>query len=129
VSSVTVEKLHFEIPLSLTAGDTITGHIDIVQIRNGLLHVLDYKREARKVKPIELLMVYALALSRLTGLRLYHFQMRGSTIGITSNSVRSTSFTKDRANDVHRALSSFHAIDPIIQMLSQVVDQFPMVIR
>jgi hypothetical protein len=67
------------------------------------------------VKPIELLMVYAFALSRLTGLRLYHFQMRGSTIGITSNSTCSTSFKKDTANGVHRALSFFHAIDPIIQ--------------
>lgn len=60
-------------------------------------------------------MVYAFALSRLTGLRLYHFQMRGSTIGMTSNSTCSKSFTKDRANGVHRALSFIHAIDPIIQ--------------
>ena len=31
----------------------ITGHIDILQIRNGLIHILDYKPEANKIQPIE----------------------------------------------------------------------------
>jgi hypothetical protein len=30
--------------------DVITGHIDFLQIRNGYLHVLDYKPEAKKEK-------------------------------------------------------------------------------
>lgn len=52
----------------------LTGHIDIVQIRNGMVHILDYKPGASKEKPIEQLTWYALALSRLTGLRLFEFK-------------------------------------------------------
>lgn len=51
----------------------LTGHIDIVQIRNGQVHILDYKPGASKERPIEQLTWYALALSRLTGLRLFEF--------------------------------------------------------
>ena len=52
----------------------ITGHIDFVQIRNGSIHILDYKPNAAKERPIEQLTLYALALSRLTGLRLFEFK-------------------------------------------------------
>lgn len=52
----------------------LTGHIDILQVRNGLCHIMDYKPNAAKEKPIEQLTWYALALSRLTGLRLYEFK-------------------------------------------------------
>lgn len=52
----------------------LTGHIDLLQIRNGQIHILDYKPNADKEKPIEQLTWYALALSRLTGLRLYEFK-------------------------------------------------------
>ncbi|MDO8443803.1 MAG: PD-(D/E)XK nuclease family protein [Candidatus Azambacteria bacterium] len=52
----------------------LTGHIDLVQVRNGMIHILDYKPNAAKEKPIEQLTWYALALSRLTGLRLYEFK-------------------------------------------------------
>ena len=52
----------------------ITGHIDILQIRNGLLHILDYKPEAEKQQPIEQLTLYAMALSRKLNLELYHFK-------------------------------------------------------
>jgi len=52
----------------------ITGHIDILQIRNGQIHILDYKPRAEKERPIEQLTLYAMALSRLTGLRLYEFK-------------------------------------------------------
>ncbi|MBI3955786.1 PD-(D/E)XK nuclease family protein [Candidatus Gottesmanbacteria bacterium] len=52
----------------------ITGHIDLLQIRNGQIHILDYKPRAEKEKPIEQLTLYAMALSRLTGLRLYEFK-------------------------------------------------------
>jgi len=55
-------------------GRLLTGHIDIVQIRNGMVHILDYKPNASKEKPIEQLTWYALALSRLTGLRLFEFK-------------------------------------------------------
>jgi ATP-dependent exoDNAse (exonuclease V) beta subunit len=51
----------------------LTGHIDFVQIRNGQVHLLDYKPNASKEKPIEQLTWYALALSRLTGLRIFNF--------------------------------------------------------
>lgn len=52
----------------------ITGHIDILQIRNGQVHILDYKSNAEKERPIEQLTLYAMALSRLTGLRLFEFK-------------------------------------------------------
>jgi len=61
----------FAIPLSSDV--TLTGHIDLLQIRNGRMHILDYKPNAVREKPITQLMVYALALSRRTGLRLYDF--------------------------------------------------------
>lgn len=52
----------------------LTGHIDLVQVRNGQIHLLDYKPNASKEKPIEQLTWYALALARLTGLRLFEFK-------------------------------------------------------
>lgn len=67
-------KLGFAIPFSLPAGGVITGHIDFVQTRNGMIHILDYKPGAKTGKPIEQLTIYALALSRLTGLRLFDFK-------------------------------------------------------
>ena len=42
-----------------------------MQVRNGEVHILDYKPNAKKEKPVEQLTLYALALSRLTGLRLF----------------------------------------------------------
>src|SRR3989338_5177319 len=52
----------------------ITGHIDMLQIRNNLLHILDYKPDANKQKPIEQLTIYALALSRKLNLPIYYFK-------------------------------------------------------
>src|SRR5579862_590485 len=49
----------------------LTGHIDFIQVRNGAVHILDYKPDARTNKPIAQLTLYALALSRLAGLRLF----------------------------------------------------------
>jgi len=37
----------------------ITGHIDILQIRNGLIYILDYKLEARKVNTVNLRLALA----------------------------------------------------------------------
>jgi len=68
------EELKFDIPLDIDYDSAITGHIDFVQIRNGSIHILDYKPRAAKEKPIDQLTIYALALSRLTGLRLYDFK-------------------------------------------------------
>jgi hypothetical protein len=64
-------QLGFQIPIETDT--TLTGHIDVLQIRNGKVHILDYKPGAAKEKPVTQLMVYALALSRRTGLRLYDF--------------------------------------------------------
>ncbi|MGE3703518.1 MAG: PD-(D/E)XK nuclease family protein [Hyphomicrobiaceae bacterium] len=51
---------------------TITGHIDFLQVRNGAVHILDYKPDARTNKPIAQLAIYALALTRLIpGLKLF----------------------------------------------------------
>jgi hypothetical protein len=46
----------------------ITGHIDIVQARNGFIHLLDYKPKARTIDPVNQLVVYALALASRTRL-------------------------------------------------------------
>jgi ATP-dependent exoDNAse (exonuclease V) beta subunit len=49
----------------------ITGHIDFLQVRNGAVHILDYKPDAHTNKPIAQLAIYALALTRLVpGLKL-----------------------------------------------------------
>jgi ATP-dependent exoDNAse (exonuclease V) beta subunit len=53
----------------------ITGHIDFLQVRNGHLHILDYKPEARKERHAHVqLTIYALALSRRTNLPLKNFK-------------------------------------------------------
>ncbi len=50
----------------------VTGHIDFLQVRNGAVHILDYKPDARTNKPIAQLAIYALALTRLVrGLKLF----------------------------------------------------------
>lgn len=55
--------------------EVITGHIDFVQIRNGYVHILDYKPEAKKEKHAHVqLTIYALALARRTGLKLKDFK-------------------------------------------------------
>ena len=68
------EVLKFKIPVKLD--NVLTGHIDFLQIRNGAVHILDYKpqKTTKKQRPIVQLTLYALALSRLTGLRLYDFK-------------------------------------------------------
>lgn len=65
-------QLGFEINGNLPK--LITGHIDFLQIRNGQIHILDFKPNAEKERPIEQLTLYAMALSRLTGLRLFEFK-------------------------------------------------------
>jgi hypothetical protein len=53
----------------------ITGHIDLLQLRSGFLHILDYKPEARKEKhAVTQLTIYAMALSRRTGLPVKSFK-------------------------------------------------------
>jgi transposase-like protein len=46
----------------------ITGHIDVVQARNGFIHLLDYKPKARDIDPVNQLVVYALAFASRTRL-------------------------------------------------------------
>jgi transposase-like protein len=55
-----------------SAAQAITGHMDFLQVRNGAVHILDYKPDARTNKPIAQLTIYALALTRLVpGLSLF----------------------------------------------------------
>jgi ATP-dependent exoDNAse (exonuclease V) beta subunit len=50
----------------------VTGHMDFLQVRNGAVHILDYRPDARTNKPIAQLAIYALALTRLVpGLKLF----------------------------------------------------------
>ena len=52
----------------------VTGHIDVLQLRNGYVHILDYKPDADKVMPLSQLVIYALALAARTGLPLKIFK-------------------------------------------------------
>ncbi len=56
----------------------ITGHIDLLQIRNGLIHILDYKPDAHlkqvQEQAIQQLTIYALALASRTKLDLASFK-------------------------------------------------------
>jgi hypothetical protein len=55
--------------------EIITGHIDFLQIRNGYIHILDYKPEARKETHAHVqLTIYALGLARRTSLPLKVFK-------------------------------------------------------
>lgn len=67
-------ELGWKVPIELKEEDVITGHIDIIQVRNGAIHIMDYKPSAKKIKPVDQLTLYALALSRLTSIRLYYFK-------------------------------------------------------
>ena len=67
------KKIEFKGKKNVNMPRLLTGHIDLVQIRNGQVHIMDYKPNASKECPIEQLTWYALALSRLTGLRLFEF--------------------------------------------------------
>jgi hypothetical protein len=62
-------ELGFHVPLPRSTA--LTGHIDVLQIRNGPVHILDYTPGAMHERPIAQLMVYAFALLRRPGLRLY----------------------------------------------------------
>jgi hypothetical protein len=69
------EEFKFNIPIKLDK--VLTGHIDILQLRNGCVHILDYKpqdKDKRRIKPVTQLTLYALMLSRLTGLRFFDFK-------------------------------------------------------
>ena len=60
------------VPQVGAAERTVTGHIDFLQMRNGAVHILDYKPGARTNKPVAQLAIYALALTRLVpGLKLF----------------------------------------------------------
>lgn len=53
----------------------ITGHIDVLQIRNNKIHILDYKPEAKKEKKaVKQLTIYTLALASRTKLALKYFK-------------------------------------------------------
>jgi len=66
------QDIGFYLPIAATAAP-ITGHIDLLQIRNGLLHILDYKPDAKKIHPVNQLLLYALALASRTRLPLKTF--------------------------------------------------------
>lgn len=71
------QKRKFEINLE-NYTTPITGHIDILQVRNGLIHILDYKpdSDSKQVQEnaIQQLMIYALALASRTKLALSDFK-------------------------------------------------------
>ena len=72
-TDITAIEREYEIELApkTTAPRVLTGHLDFLQVRNGAVHILDYKPDAGTNKPIAQLTIYALAVSRLTGIRLF----------------------------------------------------------
>ena len=80
ISSILARRWNIELlPQAATASSegearSITGHIDFLQIRNGAIHILDYKPDAQTNKPLAQLTTYALALSHLTGIPLFDFK-------------------------------------------------------
>jgi transposase-like protein len=61
-----------ELAPKTAAARVITGHIDFLQVRNGAVHILDYKPDAHTNTPIAQLTIYALALTRrVPGLKLF----------------------------------------------------------
>jgi ATP-dependent exoDNAse (exonuclease V) beta subunit len=71
LAAADIKQIEGEYRIVIGAGNSITGHIDFIQVRNGAVHILDYKPDARTNKPIAQLTIYALALSRLTGIKLF----------------------------------------------------------
>lgn len=65
-------ELNFTVPLE--DDGIFTGHIDLIQVRNGMIHIMDFKPGAHRAKPVDQLTLYALALSRQTTLRLFHIK-------------------------------------------------------
>lgn len=65
------EKRVYGIDLSRT----LTGHIDILQVRFNKIHVLDFKPDAKKedLRNAEQVFLYTLALSKRTGIPLSAF--------------------------------------------------------
>lgn len=55
--------------------DTLTGHIDLLQVRFNQIHLLDYKPDAKKTdrKAAEQVFLYALALSKRTSIPFENF--------------------------------------------------------
>ena len=64
----------FNLELLSKIDKPITGHIDILQVRYGLIYILDFKPEAERIKPVSQLFLYALALSQRTGIWLRNFK-------------------------------------------------------
>ena len=48
--------------------DTVTGHIDVLQVRNNKIYILDYKPKAGSVEPLGQLRSYVKGLSYRTGI-------------------------------------------------------------
>lgn len=64
----------FEMPFPQEQKTPITGHIDVVQVRNGQIRILDYKPEAEKINAVNQLTTYALALASRTKLMVRDFR-------------------------------------------------------
>jgi transposase-like protein len=60
--------------INITTNNPITGHIDVLQVRKNIIHILDYKPEAEKEKPVPQLILYALALASRTNLPIKSFK-------------------------------------------------------
>lgn len=72
ITIIPKELVHAEHPEFGHKPRQITGHIDFLQARNGAIHIVDYKPDARTNKPIAQLTIYALALTRLVpGLKMF----------------------------------------------------------
>ncbi len=68
-----IERRHsIELAPKSSPARVITDHIDFLQVRNGAVHILDYKPDAHINTPIAQLTIYALTLTRrVPGLKLF----------------------------------------------------------
>ncbi len=62
-----LERQHgIELAPKTGSSRVITGHIDFLQVRNGAVHILDYKPDARTNKPIAQLAINSAFLQALS---------------------------------------------------------------
>lgn len=83
LSKKEIEKINSELGVfsdvcgnnsNVCENEEITGHIDFVQARYGIIYILDYKPEAERIDAVSQLFTYALALSTRTDIWLRNFR-------------------------------------------------------
>jgi hypothetical protein len=96
-----LEREHGIRLLSAGAERSITGHIDFIQVRNGAVHILDYKPDARTNKPIAQLTITRSRFPASRALNSLTSNAPGSTGTITASFFPARFFRADDINARH----------------------------